>query len=536
MDQSEVAPDERIIEQVFGAHKPETTSIIDQDLEKCVFKATFPSATENHHPPCVVRLEASSKHCPDLTKIAAVQRMAAAALPDLVPKTIQVGKATNSEGRIFHFSVIEFVDGNTLEDVWKEMDPNAQETIVSDIAAAVKTLHRIRLQVSAAGGVAPGGLLSPAETDIATDICLFGGPLTGFLTEGPALLKAVREFWKLKKDFCTEDGFSVPHNVIIRSKFEELGSIMVSDVAMAQWPREAVLCHNDLTPRNFIIQSDTSPDGKANYRLAAIIDWEAAGFYPPSYELSLQDTYLSGGHRHLSFYLLLKEHLREITPISSSQIALCQAMALVFESQQKLLSNGSNVPANIRKRFIEQFHLIRSPHPYVVVSWSFLNFCDDFLGGGLGASGAAFRRAIPVFSSVRTVEFDDDEVKASLTAASPWGSALKESPSFDTLPVLLRVTGGLVSAGLACLTLAVGRRVGTTIPGDCEHIDVGVVSRLGYGYWPLRTGELVVVDLLLRAYKEHFFQADPWKGALEYLGTGLVLDIFEWVELPADEP
>ena len=113
--------------------------------------------------------------------------------------------------------------------------------------------------------------------------------------------------------------------------------------------------------------------------------------------------------------------------------------------------------------------------------WPFLNFCDDFLGGGLGCAGGCPRRALLlVFSSVRTVEFEDDEVKASLTAASPWGSPLKEPPSFDVLPALLRVTGGLVSAGLACLALEVGTRIGATKPGDWEHIDVGVVSRL-YG-------------------------------------------------------
>lgn len=133
-----------------------------------------------------------------------------------------------------------------------------------------------------------------------------------------------------------------------------------------------------------------------------------------------------------------------------------------------------------------------------------LNFVDDFLGGGLGggaapsllffffslpasllatvavvvATGAAF-----LLSPSRTVELDDDELSASLTAARPWGSALIESTSFGTLPALLRVRGGRElcwwRAGLFCLTRGAGRRKGATRPGECDEIEVvGVVSRL----------------------------------------------------------
>lgn len=95
----------------------------------------------------------------------------------------------------------------------------------------------------------------------------------------------------------------------IQSSFEELGSIVINNPDIDKWPGEAVLCHNDLTPRNLILQSHAFPSGKSKYKLAGIIDWELAGFYPASYELSLQDTYL-GANRHVSFYLLLKEHMK----------------------------------------------------------------------------------------------------------------------------------------------------------------------------------------------------------------------------------
>jgi hypothetical protein len=126
-------------------------------------------------------------------------------------------------------------------------------------------------------------------------------------------------------------------------------------------------------------------------------------------------------------------------------------------------------------------------------SRSFLNFWDDFRGGGLGGSGDSlffFFFCCSFFSPSRTVEFDDDEVRDSLTAARPCASALKASTSFGMLPALLRVTGGLVCAGLPCLALGGGIRMGATRPGDCEDMEVGVVSRL-YGPGPGDSENLV---------------------------------------------
>lgn len=45
-------------------------------------------------------------------------------------------------------------------------------------------------------------------------------------------------------------------------------------------PRETqdlVFCHNDLSAHNVIVDPDT-------LKIAAIIDWEYAGFYPPEFE------------------------------------------------------------------------------------------------------------------------------------------------------------------------------------------------------------------------------------------------------------
>jgi hypothetical protein len=55
-------------------------------------------------------------------------------------------------------------------------------------------------------------------------------------------------------------------------------------------------------------------------------------------------------------------------------------------------------------------------------SRGFLNFWEDFRGGGLGGSGESlfcFFFFFSFLSPSRTVELEDDEVRDSLTAASP---------------------------------------------------------------------------------------------------------------------
>jgi hypothetical protein len=69
---------------------------------------------------------------------------------------------------------------------------------------------------------------------------------------------------------------------------------------------------------------------------------------------------------------------------------------------------------------------------------------DDLRGGGLGG-GAGKVLVFFLMVASRTVEFDDEEVRDSLTAARPCGSMGIASTSF---PVVLRVTGGLLRTGL----------------------------------------------------------------------------------------
>jgi hypothetical protein len=92
-------------------------AIFLQNWDKCVFKAEFPTGLEDCHSAYVVRLEAEIENLKTYTTIAALQQIAATIIPEPVPQPLQVSEAKNAQGRMFHFSVIELVEGDLLEDV-----------------------------------------------------------------------------------------------------------------------------------------------------------------------------------------------------------------------------------------------------------------------------------------------------------------------------------------------------------------------------------------------------------------------------------
>ncbi|EPE33505.1 Protein kinase-like (PK-like) [Glarea lozoyensis ATCC 20868] len=360
-----VTPDPCLLQQIFKDSQPKNISMFVQTWDKCVFKAEF-SKDESVHPSCVVRIEAENKNLTTFATTAAMQQIARIIIPHLVPQTLQIGKATNEQKKLFNFSVSELVDGPTLADVWHDLDDIERNLIINDLTDALIRLNALQLNDGPIKAILLNSLGGGEEEEIWKGLArgdVFGGLHTGVLNEGPALLTSIMENLKLKKTFCTMETLPNSQDVKIQSNFDELGSLIVRKSDMDQWLREAVFCHNDLTPRNLILKKWDLPGGKKKYKLAGIIDWESAGFYPPSYELSLQDTYL-GRDRHASFYLMLKANMKELAPRTSSQIALLKAMELMYESQQRRLVNGTNVPAHLRQRFLECLGLTRDDDPY----------------------------------------------------------------------------------------------------------------------------------------------------------------------------
>lgn len=357
-----VSPDQAVLKYIFHqAIQTGQVSIFNNDWVSCVFKVDpEASSTSRYKEPVVVRLEATDlSPVSEFALTAEIQKLASDTLPGLVPSVLEVGQVSNADGREFSFSVVEFVDGVTLESVWAELSETNKNAVVSDILAALKKLHARGLRDETVQAILWRGADSQ-EDAAAPKPLLFGGAHTQALTTGGSLLYAIVERWMLGKPFCDIEKDENSGSITIKSHVGALGSITIDQHEVNQWPEQAVLCHNDLTPRNLLLRKKwSSSENYAEYRLAAIIDWELGGLYPAAYEAQLQDTYLSGGNRHASFYLMLKKQMKALVPRNKAQEGLLRAMELIWESQQQVLVTGRNVPAQIRERFLDYCRLTR---------------------------------------------------------------------------------------------------------------------------------------------------------------------------------
>lgn len=195
-----------LLDQIFAEDRPHGVAIILQTWDKCIFRADFQqSPSLNRKLPVIVRLECDSENMrARFASTAALQKLAALAIPDLVPQTFQLGRAASADGRIFCLSVTAFVEGSTLEEIWEHLNVQNQEAIVTDLVAALRKLQAIGLHHP----VPRQALVTTfrrfgIEESMISNSTLLGGPHTGFVSNGQALLQSILEQWKLKQSFRT---------------------------------------------------------------------------------------------------------------------------------------------------------------------------------------------------------------------------------------------------------------------------------------------------------------------------------------------
>lgn len=367
-DPRDISPDETILAQIFP-RTPQThieTTIIQQNWYQCTFKAELQQSSQaslSKSSSLVVRLEPLEENSVDRPNaVALMQNVAATVIPEYVPNHWDNGTAQDLEGKQYIFSVQEFVEGCTLQEVWHDMDGESRGVIITELLQAMRKLQSVRISDSVVQILARATLREDAWKSLSE--AAFGGPTWGFLKDGQDLVCAVERWFELKEPFY-EKSTSVSENIAIKSIYEDLGSATLQRQDMTVWKEEAVLCHNDLNPRNIILRRTSTAGASPSYKLAAIIDWELAGFFPPSLEMALQDTYLGAASLNVSYYLALKQGSKELVPRSASQVALIQAVRLIHSSQQHYLKERRNIPAIIRKRLLERLGLKQHGDPYV---------------------------------------------------------------------------------------------------------------------------------------------------------------------------
>ncbi|KAI4934354.1 hypothetical protein J4E85_002210 [Alternaria conjuncta] len=333
-------PDAAIISTIFTESQPNSIEILAHSFTNCTFKAEFPN-----HPAVIVRLETSSG---SLAVVSAIQEAASLQIPTYVPEILWSGKVVTANHGEADYMVTRFIPNTvTLESVWPSLSLTEKTSLIDAVANAVDKLQQVDISHALLQRVFPNTALVDDKKNIS-----IGSPFLGFA-------KSVREFIALfvaqhqAKSFATSsienalDG----DGIVIKSAIPELGEIRFSSDDLQALEESLVLSHNDLEPRNLLVKKAESEDGP-QYELAAIIDWEMAGFFPSAFETAVKDISLGSCNQYLDYYLMFKEKTRAMLSSGESSQKLVEAVRLIDESRS--LQMKRNVGAEIRRRWISR--------------------------------------------------------------------------------------------------------------------------------------------------------------------------------------
>ncbi|KAK3290783.1 uncharacterized protein B0H64DRAFT_368251 [Chaetomium fimeti] len=329
-DDKDILPDQRILSEIFPDVPNITTdlcTVISNTFDTCTFRLQLPTEPRPGFPAdLLIRLETSGSH---LSAVAKLQHLAHLQIPHLVPATLAVGSATDATGREVDYSITPFLVGTTvLEEVWPGLDPHNQRSLVESIVVAMEQLQKAPL----------------------------GSPDTGFHPEIKQILEAFLGERAAKSQAC--EILDTDDVIAVRSAIDGIGEIELTKPDLDQLMSSIVFCHNDLEPRNILVRQ-VGANGGGRYELAAIIDWEMAGFFPFAYESGLKDTVLGSSNLWFSWYSLFKEQTAMLIPKEEGHEKLIKALRIIAASKDARMPK--NVGVRVAAKWIKRERLRMSP-------------------------------------------------------------------------------------------------------------------------------------------------------------------------------
>lgn len=348
-----LVPDEQILFEIFPDIvdlKPSSCNVITNTFDSCTFSIQLETALRPDYPKdLIIRLEKSGK---SLAALATFQRLAKSQLNDLIPAVLHIGTTTTLTAEKVEYFVTPYItDATTLEDVWDTLNETNQLELMKTVIFAVEKLHKLDLAQS----LQQTPYVSiDNSTSQATKISI-GDLQRGFCPNFKEFLSRLLQpdngkmpDWKLLE---TDNGIE------IQSTHDDIGQIDFSHSELDELQQHAVLCHNDLEPRNFLVR-ETSP---GNYELAAIIDWDAVGLFPFAYEYGYKYTVLGSSNLSYSWYKLFKTQSSHLLPQGECHTKLIKALQIIDNSIRK--SRGKTVGRLVQHKWLEREQVEESPDP-----------------------------------------------------------------------------------------------------------------------------------------------------------------------------
>ncbi|KAK1659812.1 hypothetical protein BDP55DRAFT_697419 [Colletotrichum godetiae] len=340
VEKRDLVPDEEILRAIFSGVdiKPTDCKIISTTFESCTFSIHPKTAALPDHPKdLLVRLEVSGRH---LDQVVALQKLANGKLHDLVPLVVSDGTTATADGRQVEYAVSEYCTGTVpLEEIWNTLDQSNQMRLIDLVVCAMEKLHEIDSSNIQRVG---------AQSDNAS----VGGPKTGYSSNIEQFLDGILppsdpkpRNWKFQK---VDDG------ILLVSDFQDVGQVQLTRAELDELKDNIVFCHNDLEPRNILVRRSTE-----SYDLAAIVDWEMAGFYPFAYEYGFKDNVLGSSNLSFSWYSLFKKQASRLLPQNGCHVRFIKALRVISESRRKGMTR--NVGVRFQKKWVEDQNLEISP-------------------------------------------------------------------------------------------------------------------------------------------------------------------------------
>src|SRR6266576_5817158 len=273
-----------------------------------------------------------------------LRRVAALAIPGLVPKVERTGTVWMEDGIEVEFSTTFIPDSVTLESVWDNLSDDERSAIMAELVAAMGKLYsltrdneQVQLLLKGSKFVLEGVNHSSETTATSTSSRLaLGSPKIGYAKDSADLLRLIVE--SLNKSRKVPSASIQPSNngisVISANGF---GRVDLSNEELAAISDDTVFCHCDLEPRNILVRRSTSPDRGRSYEVAAIIDWEMSGIFPRGYEYATKDTLLGAANQSFSWYSLFRQQVVPDMPVLTNCARFMHAIDIINNSYQKQL-------------------------------------------------------------------------------------------------------------------------------------------------------------------------------------------------------
>ncbi|TDZ24060.1 hypothetical protein Cob_v003310 [Colletotrichum orbiculare MAFF 240422] len=304
-----------------------------------------------------------------LFSTAAVQRLAHRQLPVYVPKVWGFGETLNGDGVGLHYLLTQhYEDVVTADQIWHKFNGPVQRALVEDVARLMEPLSCGGLPFSSSqdtaflthNNVIPKGL---------EDAWVAGGTESGWHTDFKSFLMTALAPGQAKHELETrQDG-----SLVVTDTFYKDRTLLPQQVVFTPDNLEVLwntcgLRHNNLEPCNILLRERPTDFGPG-YEFVAIINWDAAGFFPLVYETAMMDIGLGLRSRNADWY----EELREYADVMyqerwggrnlalESHEKLAEALWLVETSRKR--SQGFHVGNRFQKKWLQREKFVKFGTP-----------------------------------------------------------------------------------------------------------------------------------------------------------------------------